>query len=188
MYHHLLSHGRKDLTFGKAKRGRISEKTLEIRPLKRCVNNSNPSHRSKTACDIFLFSFVKTATKNPETVEISGFSLWHLFWYHNVVAGEGFEPTTSGLSLRAALRCPKKSSGLRFPRFFRPLRCVRAKSAQLRFRRQALPSAENFVHYLALPFKPEPANAGLQVYWICKKEKSSFLWRANPNEPRSSAS
>ena len=30
-----------------------------------------------------------------------------------MVAGAGFEPTTSGLSLRAALRCPKKSSSLR---------------------------------------------------------------------------
>ena len=31
-----------------------------------------------------------------------------------MVAGEGFEPTTSGLSLRARLRCPKTRSGLRF--------------------------------------------------------------------------
>ena len=31
----------------------------------------------------------------------------------DMVAGAGFEPTTSGLSLRAALRCPKSRSGLR---------------------------------------------------------------------------
>ena len=42
----------------------------------------------------------------------------HRLLYHNlctnVVAGEGFEPTTSGLWLRPALRCPKNRSGLRF--------------------------------------------------------------------------
>jgi len=35
-----------------------------------------------------------------------------------LVAGAGFEPTTSGLSLRAALRCPKKSSDFRFSSIF----------------------------------------------------------------------
>lgn len=61
------------------------------------------------------------------------------------------------------LAVPEKIFGLTLSSFFPPLRCVRAKSTQLRFRHQALPSAENCVHYLALPSKPEPADAGLQV-------------------------
>ena len=44
---------------------------------------------------------------------------YHPFgWYFfSLVAGEGLEPTTSGLSLRASLRFPKKSAGgsRRFP-------------------------------------------------------------------------
>jgi len=47
----------------------------------------------------------------------------HQWWtVFLVVAGEGFEPTTDRLSLRAALRYPENASGLRFPCIFRPLR------------------------------------------------------------------
>ena len=109
--------------------------------------SSSPHHTSEGREDIF-FCAVKTGhEKSPETAWFRAFSVRYLFWSHNVVAGEGFEPTTSGLSLRAALRCPKKSSGLRFPRFFRPLR------------------------YLPAAF-------------FCPRQRR----RANPNEPRSSAS
>ena len=54
------------------------EKTSENRPLKRCKYSSNPSYRSKTRDDIFLFSLEKWAQKNPEVLETSGFSLWYL--------------------------------------------------------------------------------------------------------------
>ena len=52
----------------------------------------------------------KLHKKDEKTPKSSDFSV---FPSKKVVAGEGFEPTTSGLSLRAALRFPKNRSGFR---------------------------------------------------------------------------
>ena len=55
-----------------------------------------------------------------------------------MVAGAGFEPATSGLSLRARLRCPKISSGFRFSSIF--------STAALRFTRSFRHRRRSFAH------------------------------------------
>ena len=59
--------------------------------------SSSPHHTSEGREDIF-FCAVKTGhEKSPETAWFRAFSVRYLFWSHNLVAGAGFEPTTSGL-------------------------------------------------------------------------------------------
>ena len=55
---------------------------------------------------ISFFRAVKNGReKTPKPLRLRGFPVRYLFWSHNVVAGTGFEPATSGLWARRATSC-----------------------------------------------------------------------------------
>jgi len=66
----------------------------------------------------FEFHLKKWHNKTPKPLWFRGFSNRYLFRFAILVAGGGLEPPTSGLSLRAALRCPKKCSRVCLLHFF----------------------------------------------------------------------
>ena len=66
----------------------------------------------------FEFHLEKWHEKTPKPLWFRGFSNRYLFRFALLVAERGLEPLTSGLSLRATLRFPKKSSGFRFSSIF----------------------------------------------------------------------
>ena len=47
----------------------------------------------------------ETREKPPKSWDFGGSKPWYLFWLHYMVAGEGLEPTTSGLWARRATNC-----------------------------------------------------------------------------------
>ena len=66
----------------------------------------------------FELHFEKWHEKTQKPLWFLGFLNRYLFRFALLVAERGLEPLTSGLSLRATLRFPKKSSGFRFSSIF----------------------------------------------------------------------
>ena len=87
----------KILHFAEAEKEPLSRKILGKAAQKALGKGTGPSNLPKSILASFCHASKNGRKKAQKSLKLLGFSQRHLFWCSLMVAGEGFEPPTSGL-------------------------------------------------------------------------------------------
>ena len=89
VHRNLTKYFSKKLKFFRVAHSKLGAKALSF--------SSSPHRTWKRWEDIFFRAVKNGREKTPKPLRLRGFPVRYLFWSHNVVAGGGLEPPTSGL-------------------------------------------------------------------------------------------